>query len=86
MFLELFNNVKTNILTNNKLFFDQFIRINFNLYIIYSKKANIGIFYICSSLEAPVGLPRTGIEPARPKRPLAPQASVSTNSTTWALI
>ena len=31
-------------------------------------------------------VPRTGFEPARPKRALAPQASVSTNSTTWALI
>ena len=29
-------------------------------------------------------VPRTGLEPVQPKRPLAPQASVSTNSTTSA--
>ena len=33
---------------------------------------------------AALNVPRTGVEPARPKRALAPQASVSTNSTIWA--
>jgi hypothetical protein len=32
----------------------------------------------------PVFVPRTGLEPARPKRAPAPQAGVSTNFTTWA--